>query len=90
MSLWEIAIKVRIGKLAVSSPLLELVATCKSFKMGILAIEAHHVLSEIEPVPPTRDPFDRLLLAQAACEGMALVTLDRALAGHPREWRGSR
>jgi len=30
----------------------------------------------------TRDPFDRLLLAQCQTEGLLLVTVDRALAGH--------
>ena len=42
---------------------------------------------ELDPEPPTRDPFDRLLLAQCAVDNLRLVTVDRALAGHPLAWR---
>ena len=86
-SLWEIAIKSRLGKLFVSGPVLELDATCEAFAIEILPITAHHVLTGVSPEPPTRDPFDRLLLAQASVEGLPLVTLDRALIGHPVAWQ---
>jgi PIN domain nuclease of toxin-antitoxin system len=82
-SLWEIAIKARTGKLALSQPLVSLDETCLSFNLAILPIVPRHVLAEVVPEPATRDPFDRLLLAQAGAEGLQLVTLDRALAGHP-------
>ena len=36
----------------------------------------------VEPEPLTRDPFDRLLLAQCQIEGLRLVTIDRALVSH--------
>jgi hypothetical protein len=49
----------------------------------VIAILAPHVLARVEPPPATRDPFDRLLLARCALEGMRLVTIDRALVDHP-------
>ncbi len=55
--------------------------------ISLLDIDHHHVLAELDPEPATRDPFDRLLLAQCQVEGMQLVTIDRALAGHPLAWR---
>ncbi len=81
-SLWEIAIKVRLGKLSVAGSLGDLEQTCRAFNLEVSAITSHHVLAEAIPPPATRDPFDRLLLAQASVEGMRLVTLDRALAAH--------
>ncbi len=48
-----------------------------------MAINEHHAIAEVLPEPATRDPFDRLLLAQCLVEGLRLVTVDRALVGHP-------
>jgi PIN domain nuclease of toxin-antitoxin system len=52
--------------------------------MGIarVPIGERHVLAELQDQPETRDPFDRLLLAQCQIEGLRLVTLDRALVAH--------
>ena len=44
-------------------------------------------LADLKPEPQTRDPFDRLLLAQCAVEGLRLVTRDRALAKHRLSWK---
>lgn len=82
-SLWEIAIKVRLGKLSMSTPLDGLPALCAVMPAGLMRIEPNHVLAALDVSPPTRDPFDRLLLAQCQCDGLRLVTLDRALASHP-------
>ena len=87
VSLWEVAIKARIGKLKISSPIEQLDSICEAFALSILPITAHHVLAHVLPEPPTRDPFDRLLLAQAEIEDMQIVTLDRALVGHPLAWQ---
>lgn len=86
-SLWEIAIKFRLGKLALKAPLAELPSLVEGVGLILLRIEASHVLANVDPVPATRDPFDRLLLAQCAVEGLRLVTTDRALKGHPLSWR---
>jgi len=86
-SLWEIAIKVRTGKLAHDVPLHEIPRALEQLGVQALPIIYEHVLAELADDVATRDPFDRLLLAQCQVEGMRLVTLDRALAKHPLAWR---
>jgi PIN domain nuclease of toxin-antitoxin system len=82
-SLWEIAIKSRLGKLKLTPRLSSLPELLDGLGIRIVAINEHHALASIEPEPATRDPFDRMLLAQCQVEGLRLVTVDRALASHP-------
>jgi PIN domain nuclease of toxin-antitoxin system len=81
-SLWEIAIKWRLGKLHISSNLDLLPDILTSVGLELIPINEHHVLASVSPEPPTRDPFDRLLLAQCSVEELRLVTVDRALIAH--------
>ena len=53
----------------------------------IIPITSKHATTDLLVDVPTRDPFDRLLLAQAQIEGMRFVTVDRALADHPVTFR---
>lgn len=82
-SLWEISIKWRLGKLPMIQRPDELAPVAAEFGIVILPIDQVHATTEVEPEPPTRDPFDRMLLAQCHVEGLRLVTVDRALAAHP-------
>jgi PIN domain nuclease of toxin-antitoxin system len=82
-SLWEIAITHRLGKLPISVRLDLLPELVDDLGATLLTITAPHVLVEVAPEPTTRDPFDRLLLAQCRVEALRLLTLDRALADHP-------
>jgi PIN domain nuclease of toxin-antitoxin system len=82
-SLWEISIKTRLGKLRLAIELELLPELVEALGLELVAILAPHVLAAVDPEPPTRDPFDRLLLAQCAVEGARLVTIDRALVDHP-------
>ena len=86
-SLWEIAIKTRLGKLDPMIPPTDLPGYYQTIGLALLPVDEHHVLAEVVPEPATRDPFDRLLLAQCQVEGLRLITADRALAGHPFAWR---
>lgn len=86
-SLWEIAIKKRIGKLSLRPGLSELPGLLNDMGLGLLTINHNHVLADLNPEPRTRDPFDRLLLAQCEVEGLRLVTRDSALAKHRLAWR---
>ncbi len=81
-SLWEIAIKVRLGKLKLSAQLEMLPDLVTSGGLELIPINEHHVIATVQPEPMTRDPFDRLLLAQCSVEGLRLVTVDRALITH--------
>lgn len=82
-SLWEISIKARLGKLDPTMPLSDIEDFLTRLGVIILPVEARHVAADLSPAPPTRDPFDRLLLAICGVEGFRLATVDRALAGHP-------
>jgi PIN domain nuclease of toxin-antitoxin system len=85
-SLWEIAIKTRLGKLNPGMPLEDIAGYLDALGIAILPIETAHVIVAADPVPETRDPFDRLLLAQCHVENLTLATADRALVGHPLAW----
>jgi PIN domain nuclease of toxin-antitoxin system len=82
-SLWEIAIKWRLGKLRLTPGLSALPSLLADMGVKVIAINEHHALASVEPEPMTRDPFDRMLLAQCRVEGLRLVTIDRALVSHP-------
>ena len=82
-SLWEIAIKWRLKKLDLAQPPEKLPELIAGIGMGLLVISADHALASVAPEPLTRDPFDRLLIAQCKIESMQLLTIDRALAVHP-------
>jgi PIN domain nuclease of toxin-antitoxin system len=86
-SLWEIAIKMRLGKLDTGLPHAQFAGFLEAIGLTLLPIGRDHVLAEIEAEPDTRDPFDRLLLATCQVEGFRLVTLDRALRGHALAWK---
>jgi PIN domain nuclease of toxin-antitoxin system len=81
-SFWEIAIKWRLGKLALAVPPLRLPPLLGDLGLAILAISAEQVLATVEPEPLTRDPFDRLLLAVCQTEDLRLLTVDRVLVAH--------
>jgi PIN domain nuclease of toxin-antitoxin system len=87
VSLWEIVIKTRLGKLTLGVEPRLLPKLMERMGLLLLAINSDHVLASVEPEPPTRDPFDRLLLGQCQVENLRLVTLDRALSSHPLTWR---
>lgn len=87
-SLWEIAIKHRLGKLRLAPGLDVLPQLLGAMRIAIVPINERHALASVEPEPATRDPFDRMLLAQCQVEGLRLVTVDRALVLHPLAARG--
>jgi PIN domain nuclease of toxin-antitoxin system len=89
-SLWEIAIKNRLGKLPLQNRLEELPDIARHYSLTLISIHEHHALADVDPEPPTRDPFDRLLLAQCLVENMKLITIDTALIDHPLSATASR
>jgi len=79
-SLWEIAIKMRRGKLVAPDDLPVLLDSDPDF--SILDATIDHVW-RVRTLPLIHaDPFDRLLVAQAMAEGMSLVTHDRRMADY--------
>jgi PIN domain nuclease of toxin-antitoxin system len=79
-SLWEIAIKSRLGKIEADAPFL--VDAIDSSGFQELAVSAHHAAAVAKLPLHHSDPFDRLLLAQAFLEPLRLVTADPVLAAY--------
>lgn len=77
VSLAEIGIKAAIGKLLVPDTLAERVADAG---VRTLALSAAHALAVAKLPMHHRDPFDRLLIAQAMIEGLTIVTSDPRFA----------
>ena len=75
-SLWECAIKSSIGKLDVPDDFYRTVAG----DYEILGIDVSHVEASANLPLHHRDPFDRMLVAQARLGGLTLVTRDRDIA----------
>ncbi len=78
-SVWEIAIKRASGKLKAPDDLLEQVAAARFTELGITF--THATLAGALP-PHHRDPFDRMLVAQAQREKLTLVTNDPQIAAY--------
>lgn len=75
LSSWEMLIKHQVGKLDL--PTLDVAGDVQAQGFGLLAIKPEH-LRALTGLPMLhRDPFDRLLLAQAKSEGLMVVTTDR-------------
>lgn len=85
-SLWEMAIKVSIGKLSLGQPF-EILFPRQLMLNGIdlMGIEIRHVAVVSELPFHHRDPFDRLLIAQAMVERMPIVSADLAFDAYPVE-----
>ena len=70
-------IKSQLGKLELAKPLADLVADQRQVNaIEILGISLQHVLTLNRLADHHRDPFDRLLIAQALHEGLVLLTTD--------------
>ncbi len=77
VNLWEIQIKAQLGKLNLPRPLPDLIQRQQDLNgFEILKITSKHIY-ELDNLPlHHKDPFDRLLIAQARFEGLTLVTHD--------------
>jgi PIN domain nuclease of toxin-antitoxin system len=83
VSIWEMQIKSQIGKLELDEPLAEILASEQALNhITVLPIESYHIY-ELDALPlHHRDPFDRLLVAQARTENAILLTNDQKLRGY--------
>jgi PIN domain nuclease of toxin-antitoxin system len=80
-SAWEIAIKYALGKLSLPRvPAQYVPSRMQRSGTASLPLTHEHALRVATLPPHHRDPFDRLLVAQAQLEGMALLTADPQLS----------
>jgi PIN domain nuclease of toxin-antitoxin system len=80
VSLWEIGMKVSTGKLKLS--MADLDAKLIAASAVPLALTWNHAMRAYDVAPFHRDPFDRLLLAQAVTEPLHLLTTDESLESY--------
>lgn len=79
-SIWEVAIKVKLGKL--QADVLKLVEAITSSGFVELPVTAYHAATVATLADLHRDPFDRILIAQALSEPLTLLTGDAQLKGY--------
>lgn len=87
VNLWEIAIKRSLNRPSFQINPRRLRERLIATGFIELAVTGEHALA-VEHLPPIhRDPFDRILVAQAITEGLVLLTSDRMLDGYPGQIR---
>ena len=76
-SMWEMQIKVSIGKLKLGASILEIVTNQMEINdVQILAVELEHIW-QLDNLPlHHKDPFDRMLIAQAITENIPIMSID--------------
>ena len=79
-SVWEMAIKVKLGKLQLHGSLNDAVeAQTRVNRIQLLPVSVVHALKTQDLPLHHKDPFDRLLVAQAQAEKMIIITADQAI-----------
>lgn len=75
-SFWEIAIKSGLGKLKLTITLDDLIKVVRKSTFSILLIEPEHTIRVEKPPYLHKDPFDRMLAAQALTENISVMSVD--------------
>lgn len=83
-SIWEMQIKLQIGKLTLNLPLPELIENqCQTNGLQLLSIETSHIYALNNLPSHHKDPFDRILIAQAIVETIPIVSIDGIFDNYP-------
>lgn len=79
MSLFEMAIKFKINKLRIKNNLSEFIEKVKSENVLMLPINESHLTAynDVPLMDDHRDPFDRMIIANALAESMPVITIDK-------------
>ena len=81
-NVWEMQIKAQLGKLQLGTALAKVIADQQQNGVTLLPITLSHILA-LQSLPPHhRDPFDRLLIAQAQMEGATLLSKDSEFSSY--------
>ena len=76
-SLWEVAIKLSIGKLVLDNGFDGFLDAIYKNEFTLIEIEPKHIKAVMNLPQIHRDPFDRIIVAQAQTENMAVITADK-------------
>lgn len=83
-SIWEMQIKSQLGKLDLDRSLAEIIESQQLINnVELLPVQVAHVLALQHLPPHHKDPFDRLILAQALAEGLPVVSVDTVFPLYP-------
>ena len=83
---WEMAIKVNLGKLTVEGPLGSYLSKhLVDVAVEVLPVSLRHAVGVADLPNHHRDPFDRLIVAQALAEGIPVLTADPLVTRYPVE-----
>jgi PIN domain nuclease of toxin-antitoxin system len=83
---WEIAIKAGLGRIELPRPVGPFLSEqLRQNQMDVLPIQMSHALRVQELPPLHRDPFDRMLVAQAQLERLPILTADPSIARYDVE-----
>jgi len=80
LSYWEVMLKSMKGRLDVGDPRSWWLDALDQLAAAPLLLRPQHIAAVYRLPPIHMDPFDRMLIAQAAAEGLALVTTDKEIA----------
>ena len=84
VSIWEMQIKSQLGKLSFDLPLADLIERQQEVNdLYLLPIELTHIYNLASLPNHHRDPFDRLLMAQALIENINLISIDKVFDQYP-------
>jgi PIN domain nuclease of toxin-antitoxin system len=88
-SLWEMAIKMQVKKLVLSGDIATIIDRASANGFEILPITTDHLLTLMKLTFIHRDPFDRIIVAQAVAEDLPLITSDDIISRYPvrRIWK---
>ena len=82
-SLWEIAIKSGNGKLKLKVPFNKIADFLSGTNIKLLSIEFRHLQTLLSLELIHRDPFDRIIIAQAVTDDLIILTRDKIFPGYP-------
>ena len=80
ISLWEIAIKMKIGKLDIKMNFDDIFDILENNDLKLLDLSNKHIAKTLLFDLHHRDPFDRMLIAQAKTENMTIITKDKSFS----------
>jgi len=86
-SVWELAIKLSTGKLEFDGGIESFIETIHKNEFVLLDISSNHIKAVVDLPFIHRDPFDRILIAQASVERMAILTVDENISKYDIDTR---
>jgi len=82
-SVWEMAVKIKINKLSLNISLNEFIEELQKQHFSFLKINFRHAASISELELHHRDPFDRIIIAQAKVENIPIISNDKKFDAYP-------